>query len=371
MFLIQEIKLFMPKSNISNKNTAFAPVFFTDTAIQEAIAKEYLSIEVTTECNSNCKHCFATAGLTERTSLNMDTVRSAMLEGYELGYRSIHFTGGETLLWPHLMQALDEAFNTGYESAFINTNGSLLSKEKCSEFACYGDRLGFSLSLHGPKKFHESIRGSGAYKKTTNGLKNALDCGLKMNIFTSAGKSLLNQLPEFVNKIFNEFPAVEYMVLIQLIRVHRDSYDLSDELMSPKDFIRFVRTASMLSLYGLKVKIMENPLVNVLTDMLNIKWLAPEPPISRAGRAVIMADRNITVYHSSRDSAGIYTPGSLKKILFSEAYKKYVAADCSVCKDCLHMKICSRNGMTGPSEWFRDMHPEIPFCRRVLDEAGR
>jgi MoaA/NifB/PqqE/SkfB family radical SAM enzyme len=343
----------------------------TDETILQSITNEYLSIEVTTECNSNCVHCFASAGLTKRNTLDMETARSVMEEGFELGYRTLHVTGGEPLLWPHLMRLLGEAFEAGYPSAFINTNGTLFSNERCGNFARYGDKLSFSLSLHGPEELHESIRGKGSYKQTIDGLKNALDYGLKINIFTSVGKSLLKKLPEFVNSVYTNFPGIDYMALIQLIRVHQDSFDLSDELMEPKNFIQFVQTASMLSLYGLKVRIIENPLVNPLADLLNIKWLPPEPSMSRPGRAVIMADRNITIYHSSRDSFGIYSPGVLKKRLFSDAYKNAVAVDCSGCGDCPHKEICERNKIRRPSEWFRDMHPKIPYCRRVLDEACR
>ncbi len=362
------------KNMAKNKNiTEINPmqdVIIPDEIISQAIAREYLSIEVTTGCNSQCNHCFARAGLSERSSLDMETVRSVMKEGFELGYRTIHVAGGEPLLWPDLIQLLDEAFEIGYPSVFINTNGTLFSKEKCADFAGYGDRLGFSLSLHGTKKLHELIRGKGSYEKTVDGLKNALEYGLKINLFTSVGKSLVRELPEFVRLVLADFPGIEYIILIQLIRVHRDYFDLSDELLEPKDFIQLVQTASMLSLYGIKIKIMENPLANVLADMLKIRWLPPEPPLSRIGRAVIMADRNIIIYHSSRESFGIYKPCALKKILFSSAYKNAVVPDCTGCGDCAYIERCAKNGMTRPSEWFRDMHPEISYCRRVLNEAN-
>lgn len=357
--------------NPLNNDLAHSPIFYEDPPIRESIANEYLSIEVTTECNSKCIHCFASAGRTKRSTLDIETVRSIMKEGYELGYKTIHFTGGEPLLWPHLTQILNEAFEIGYPAAFINTNGTLLSKEKCAEFARHGEKLRFSLSLHGPEELHESIRGKGSYKKTTEGLKNALDHGLKINIFTSVGKSLLERLPEFVTMVFSEFSGIEYMAMIQLIRVHQDSYDLSDELLDPKDFIQFVQTVSMLSLYGLNVRIIENDLSNVLTDLLNIRWLPPEPSISRPGRAVIMADGNITVYHSSRETFGLYKPGSLLETVQSDAYRKEVEINCTGCIGCPHTILCERNRIRRPSEWFRDMHPEVPFCRRVLDEASK
>ena len=111
--------------------------------------------------------------------------------------------------------------------------------------------------------------------------------------------------------------------------------------------------------------------IQFVAEKLEIKWLPVEEFQLRPGRALIMADGNISVFHSSRDSFGFYSPGTLRKILFSDAYKKTVAVDCTGCGDCPHKDICEKNRIRRPSEWFRDMHPEIPYCRRVLDEAGR
>jgi MoaA/NifB/PqqE/SkfB family radical SAM enzyme len=353
-----------------NKVINNTPVFFEDSPMRESIAKEFLSIEVTTKCNSKCIHCFARAGLAKRSSLNPGTAKSAIAEGYELGYRRLHLTGGEPLLWPHFDGILDYAFSSGYEIVFCNTNGTLLSKERCAAFTAYGGKLSFSVSLQGGEKLHDSMRGKGAFGRAASGIRNALEAGINVNIFTSVGKSLLEELPAFVHFVAADFPGIDYITLIQLIRVHKDQFNLSSELLNPKEFIQLVKTASLLSLYGIKIIILENPLANVVAEMLNIKWLPSEEFQSRPGRSLVMADGNITVYHSSRESFGIYSPGALREMLYSDAYRNAVAVDCTGCGDCSHKEICERNRIRRPSEWFRDMHPEIPFCRRVLDEAS-
>ena len=115
--------------------------FISDDMMKQAISQEYLSLEVTTDCNSSCAHCFARAGLTEQSSLEKQTVLSILNEGFDLGYRMIHISGGEPFLWPHLTWLLDKVFEIGYKSAFCNTNGSLLTKERCKKFAEYEDRF--------------------------------------------------------------------------------------------------------------------------------------------------------------------------------------------------------------------------------------
>lgn len=359
----------MPDKNIVNKDSEHSGIFFVDPPISDSIAQEFLSVEVTTECNSKCRHCFARAGLDKRSSLDLDTVKSFIREGFGLGYRRLHITGGEPLLWPYFTELLDMAFGMGYEIVFCNTNGTMLTKEKCAGLSAYGDRLSFSISLQGREMLHDSIRGKGSFRQASSGIRNALEAGLDVNIFTCVGKSLIEELPEFIQYVSVEYTGIDYINLIQLIRVHGDYFDLSDELLEPRDFIKLVQSASLLSLYGIKILILENPLANAVAEKLKIKWLPNEDFQCRPGRVILSADQKIAVYHSSRDFFRSYHPGSLREVLYSEAYRKAVEINCAGCGDCQHTELCERNRIRRPSEWFRDMHTEIPFCRRVLDEA--
>ena len=95
---------------------------------------DFLSLEVTTRCNSTCSHCFVRARTPQRSSLPPDLVKGILHEGYETGYRHLHLTGGEPLLWKGLMDILERAFGMGYETAFLNTNGTVLRKQDALRF---------------------------------------------------------------------------------------------------------------------------------------------------------------------------------------------------------------------------------------------
>src|SRR5690606_19979561 len=103
-----------------------------------------LSVEVTTRCNSSCLHCFVRARGPRRSSLAPDLVRTMVREGYEAGYRHLHVTGGEPLLWDGLPEIFDCAFDCGYQTAFLNTNGTLLTDELSRTLAMYS---GLALSV--------------------------------------------------------------------------------------------------------------------------------------------------------------------------------------------------------------------------------
>lgn len=102
----------------------------------QRIKKESLCIEVTTHCNSNCVQCFVQTGLSEHSNLSLDAVKTIIAEGYTLGFRQLHLTGGEPLIWNGLFEALNYAFEKGYKTVTMNTNGRLLTAEIARRLSC-------------------------------------------------------------------------------------------------------------------------------------------------------------------------------------------------------------------------------------------
>jgi MoaA/NifB/PqqE/SkfB family radical SAM enzyme len=330
------------------------------------LEKENLSIEVTTRCTQACAHCFARAGRGILQDMNPDIARQVLADGRATGFRHLHITGGEPLLWPHIFPFIDEALALGYESIFLNTNGVLLDKTAARNLATSG-ALTLSVSIQGPEPLHDAVRGAGSYLAAAKGLTNALDAGLPACIFTAGGQSLLRELPRFAEAACRDFPGIRDITLIQLIRVPGDAFDLSAELLSPEDFLVLVRMAALLNLYGLPVSFLENPLASAAAHAMGMPWLPQAPPLYRPGKLVVMADGSITPAHSVRDTFGNFAPGALRKILGSEPYLRAVAPDETTCPSCRHVAACREKGMVRPSETFRDHVENVPFCKRVMD----
>ncbi len=328
-----------------------------------------LSVEVTTRCNNSCSHCFVRARGPRKSSLAPDLVRTMVREGYEAGYRHLHITGGEPLLWDGLLNIFDYAFALGYRTAFLNTNGTLLTGELSRKLAIYR-RLAVSVSLQGPRRRHDLIRGKGSYDRAWKGIKKGLDAGLRVHIFTTVGRSFIPDLPRFAERVFGMYPAVEDLTFIQLIRVREDVFDLSKEVLGPDDFLRLVRIVSFLNLYGLRIDVLNNPLAAVASKLLNMPWVSRSPPLYRPGTIMVTAERRIRVAHSTMDHFGRYEPGILLRIIRSKEYRHAVEQDQRVCRNCVFSHLCRTEGMTRPSEWYRDMFPRVPYCKRVLAKAS-
>ena len=130
------------------------------------------------------------------------------------------------------------------------------------------------MSLQGPQRLHDSIRGKGSYDLALRGVDNALTEGLPVYIFTVVGRSLLAHLHLFGAELCGALPDIERLTFIQLIRVPGDVFDLSEELLGPDEFITFVQKVALLSVYGLRVDVLNNPLAAVASRVLRMPWVA-------------------------------------------------------------------------------------------------
>jgi MoaA/NifB/PqqE/SkfB family radical SAM enzyme len=268
-----------------------------------------------------------------------------------------------------LLPIFDYAFALGYQTAFLNTNGTLLTGKISRKLAAYNG-LTISVSLQGPRRLHDRVRGKGSYDRALKGIDNAMSAGLSVCIFTTVCRSLLPELPRFAEGVFSAFPDIKQLTLIQLIRVPGDVFDLSNEVLTPDDFLTVVRMVSLLNLYGLKVVLLHNPLAAVASRILGMPWVPPSSPLFRPGSVMITAENRITLAHSEADCLGTYEPGILSKIFHSADYCAAVSQDRVVCPNCVFSSLCTVEGMVRPSEWYRDMFPQVPYCRRVLAKAS-
>lgn len=319
----------------------------TTEGIFPGVGQEALSIEVTSRCNSSCLHCFARSAISRRPSLPVDIVKEIIAEGHAVGYRHLHITGGEPLLWKGLFEALDYGFEVGYETIFVNTNGTLITEEISKRLAKYGN-FSISVSLDGPEDLHDRIRGEGSHKRAMRGIEKALNGGNDCTIFTTVTKGLLPELPHFANDLYTEFPTIDCLILIQLIQTTNGGFPLSEELLDPDDFIRLVRMAALLNIGGLRTIVKKNPAANVVSKLMQMPWIPKDPPLYRDGCMIVFANRHIGVVHSSKKSFGRYRTGMIRKVLASDEYQKTVASDQETCLLCKYTQLCQANGMIRP-----------------------
>jgi len=329
-------------------------------------SERLLSIEVTTHCNIDCLHCFVRGNHTEQSSLHFAVVKDIISEGYDAGFRRLHLTGGEPLLWNKLLETLDYAFSLGYKTILINTNGTLLSEDICMTLTDYNGVL-ISVSLDGSERFHNRIRGDGLHDRTMGGIENALNAGIDTIIFTAIYKSLLPDLPIFAKTLFEKFPIIKHISLIPLMKATGNGFALSDELLAPEDFVRLIQGISLLNIFGLRIDVLNEPLANVASKLLESPLIQWSQSVNREGSIIVMADRTISLSHFNKTNFGQYRAGMIQEVLASEEYTKAVSPDQETCPSCKYNPVCMKNGMDRPSESNGQCHPQALYCKRVLD----
>ena len=139
--------------------------------IDQNISEQIFSIEVTTDCNCDCRHCFARESKTNISELSIDLARTIITEAFQTGYRHLHITGGEPMLWANLFELIDIAYAIGFDSIFLNTNGTLLTNRSCLKLANFRN-LYLSVSLEGDENLHNKLRGDSEEKNNQTRVRN-------------------------------------------------------------------------------------------------------------------------------------------------------------------------------------------------------
>jgi MoaA/NifB/PqqE/SkfB family radical SAM enzyme len=112
---------------------------------------------------------------------------------YGLGARWVTFGGGEPLLRPDTGRIADHAAQTGYK-VFLSTNGVLLP-DRLDELKAVRH---VNLSLDGPARVHDAVRGDGAFEKTMKAVEACKDYGKPVSFQCTLSAENLDTVREVV-----------------------------------------------------------------------------------------------------------------------------------------------------------------------------
>ncbi|MHA1677141.1 MAG: radical SAM protein [Candidatus Njordarchaeales archaeon] len=140
--------------------------------------------DYTWRCNLRCKHCYIDAGFVNRQEMTLNERRRALDTLADAGLPMIAFSGGEPLMGVGIFEIIKRAHDYGMYTAMA-TNGTLLTKEVTRKLVKMGLNY-VQISLDAPiPKVHDDFRGiPGVWNKTVQGIKNAKEAGLYVEIST-------------------------------------------------------------------------------------------------------------------------------------------------------------------------------------------
>lgn len=163
-------------------------------------------IELLSNCNLRCLHCYNNSGETVKM-LDMPSLERIAKYVSKNNVNGISISGGEPLLYSNIIDIINLFFESGVSNISIITNATLVSEKLMEEFKQKNllNKISFQVSVDGatPEQ-HDHVRGNGAFLK----LERGLDILKKYNaryffhcVLHKANHMFVDEIIDFANRI--------------------------------------------------------------------------------------------------------------------------------------------------------------------------
>ena len=166
----------------------------------------FIQWHITEKCNLRCLHCYQEdrpiAELPLKSMKEVIDEAADMIWDWEETYgvklpMSYNISGGEPFLRSDLFEILEEISWKGAD-IYVLSNGTKITKEISRKLA--RNRVsGVQVSIEGPEKIHEDIRGKGSFAASISGVKNLLASGIPVTLNATLSTVNAGYFPEMVS----------------------------------------------------------------------------------------------------------------------------------------------------------------------------
>ena len=149
-------------------------------------------------CNLACLHCYSESGPKEKASLGLEELQRALVILRAEGYAQISLSGGEPMVYAHLVPLIDYAHACGFRVTMI-TNG-LFTNRKMDDAARRLD--GIAVSFDGLAKTHNYLRGKpDAFDRSCAAVAKFADSDRPVSAAISLTRDAIPELPELADTL--------------------------------------------------------------------------------------------------------------------------------------------------------------------------
>ncbi len=150
---------------------------------------EEIWIHTNNSCNLSCDHCLVSSGPDGDPGLATHEVLEIMRQAREHGVKRFYFTGGEPLIRKDILELAEFALLDPEAELAILTNGTV-HKRLAELGELDRERLRLQISLDGSRpETNDPIRGRGSFGRICDGIRRAVDAGLKVTVTTAITES--------------------------------------------------------------------------------------------------------------------------------------------------------------------------------------
>lgn len=301
---------------------------------------KFAIIHVTTRCNAKCvDRCNIWAS--PPVDMPLDDVLFVIDVLAKNNFSIAYFTGGETGLYPYIVEAIQHAKQKGLITS-ITTNGTI-PKEKVLQLSKNLDALSVSVDHYDGQQWDQVKHIAGISKTATETIRLGKTCGLKMY-----GITFLNPIwtPDDVSKMVhyvNDDLGVPFAFSYPYISSNEGTFTVGGNLrVSQNDFYSNLRSnVSKI----LEMKLAGSQVANTtgyLRDVLRAHDNLPMKYPCKAGRVILTVDCNLNVFPC-------YKKGRLSNLRENQKID-FPATDASTCDN----KFCMINCFKEASEASRE-----------------
>src|SRR5271157_511595 len=229
----------------------------------------FIQWHLSEQCNLRCTHCYQSG--TCENEVPFSEIRrvikdvKGMVEAWEDAYGlsfalSYNITGGEPFLRADLFDVLREIRDNRGET-YLLTNGTLITPDKAQEVAAHGVQ-GVQVSMEGPEKIHDQIRGRGSFSKALRGVEYLLQAGITVTLNATLSRINGDYLIDFAN-LASKLGA-QRLGFSRLVPAGRGS-GLIAEMLEASEVKRLYETAFSLHVPGLQI-VTGDPIASQLSE---------------------------------------------------------------------------------------------------------
>ena len=197
--------------------------------------KKEVCWNITTRCNQGCKYCHRFLGLNDLSFWDNEKILQNFIRD---GITDITWTGGEALLYPHIVDLVREAKENGIRNKLI-TNGMILAEnEETREIFNYLDSITLSIDSTNDKINGDLGRGTEHFNHVHTILEYLRNKNVKVNINTVVSRKNLDNLEELGNFLnnynINLWRVFQFMPLRETAEKNREIFEISDQEFTNK-----------------------------------------------------------------------------------------------------------------------------------------
>jgi len=162
-------------------------------------------IELTSQCNERCLHCYAESAPERNDFLSFDDIHRVLQQIRQLGRPFIQFTGGDPLIHRDLIRLVEAVQQLDFQGLEIYTNGLLLTDKLLAKLKPYQPQLSFSIYADCAEVHDAITRVQGSWKRTLNAMHRSIEQGFDVRVgvvIMQENAEYIAELPHFLKENF-------------------------------------------------------------------------------------------------------------------------------------------------------------------------